>query len=131
MSEEKDKDNEGFLQEVEFVFVHNDDTFGFAFKSPQNTLLQENDAEKLEEAVQACIEAFFNDLPMKKEGDDMENNAETSTTQPIYIDSSGRIFTANDIVGGYKPKGKYKGYSISDRVKSWKPKVSKKKGKNK
>jgi hypothetical protein len=48
----------------------------------------------------------------------LENDAASGTTQPTYIDESGKVFTASDIVGGYKPKGSYKGHSISDRVNS-------------
>ncbi len=45
-----------------------------------------------------------------------KKEAQVSSTQPTYIDSSGKVFTATDIVSGYKPKGKYKGYSISNIV---------------
>lgn len=46
------------------------------------------------------------------------NDAQSGTTQPTYIDESGKVFTATDIVQGYKPKGSYKGYSMSDKVNS-------------
>jgi len=42
----------------------------------------------------------------------------TSSTQPTYVDESGKVFTPADIVQGYKPKGKWKGHSLSDRVKA-------------
>lgn len=55
----------------------------------------------------------------KKEKDEvLENDAQSGTTQSTYIDESGKVFTATDIVNGYRPKGSYKGHSISDRVNS-------------
>lgn len=36
-----------------------------------------------------------------------------TSTQPTYVDESGKRFTPADIVRGYKPKGKYKGSSAS------------------
>jgi hypothetical protein len=41
---------------------------------------------------------------------------ETSSTQSRYIDSSGKVFSAQDIVQGYKPKKKYKLHSLSKNV---------------
>lgn len=46
----------------------------------------------------------------------LENDAQSGTTQPTYIDESGKVFTATDIVNGYRPKGSYKGHSLSERV---------------
>ncbi len=41
----------------------------------------------------------------------------TSSTQPEYVDESGKVFTSSDIVSkGFKPKGRFKGHSLSDRV---------------
>jgi hypothetical protein len=54
----------------------------------------------------------------KEEEEELENDAASGTTQPTYIDESGKVFTASDIVSGYKPKGSYKGHSISDRINS-------------
>lgn len=50
--------------------------------------------------------------------EELDNEAQSGTTQPTYIDESGKVFTATDIVNGYKPKGSYKSHSISDRVSS-------------
>lgn len=50
--------------------------------------------------------------------EELKNDAQSGTTQPTYIDESGKVFTATDIVSGYKPKGSYKGYSMSERVNS-------------
>jgi hypothetical protein len=52
------------------------------------------------------------------DSEDIQNSASTGTTQPTYIDDSGKVFTAADIIQGYKPKGSYKGHSISDKVNS-------------
>ena len=52
----------------------------------------------------------------KEEKDELSNDAQSGTTQPTYIDESGKVFTATDIVNGYKPKGSYKGHSISERI---------------
>lgn len=43
---------------------------------------------------------------------------DTSSTQSRYIDSSGKEFSAQDIVQGYKPKKPYKLKSLSDKVTS-------------
>lgn len=43
---------------------------------------------------------------------------EASSTQSRYVDSSGKVFSAQDIVQGYRPKKKYKLYSLSKNVAS-------------
>lgn len=49
----------------------------------------------------------------------IEKEASTTTTLLIYKDESGKEFSAQDIVAhGYRPKGKYKAVSLSDRVTS-------------
>jgi hypothetical protein len=54
---------------------------------------------------------------MKKE--ELEKEAQTSSTQPEYQDESGKVFTAADIVSkGFKPKGRFRGHSLSKRVTS-------------
>lgn len=45
-------------------------------------------------------------------------NAQQSSTQPIYVDSDGKVFTAASIVKGFRPSKKYKGYSMSKLVTS-------------
>ena len=116
MSKDEDKSE---TPGSEFVFFHSANVIGFAFKAPFDLQLDEESAIELEDK----IHDFFNDLLKDKFKDyeHKENNAETSSTQPTYQDSSGRIFTPSDIVGGYRPKGKYKGYSISAQVSAWKP----------
>lgn len=39
-----------------------------------------------------------------------------SGTQSRYIDSSGKEFSAQEIVNGYQPKKPYRLYSLSERV---------------
>lgn len=74
--------------------------------------------------VQAALEGF------KKIVTEMEKNLEvspekiaeagsTSCVQPTYIDSKGEVFTAARIITeGFRPTGKYKGHSISEKVNS-------------
>lgn len=56
---------------------------------------------------------------MKKEKIE-KNSQETATTQPEYVEvGAGKVFTPADIATkGFKPKGKYKGHSLSERVSS-------------
>jgi len=59
---------------------------------------------------------------------DLDKSAQTSSTQPTYVDSAGNVFTAARIVTeGFKPVGKYKGHSISETVTN--PEFGKVKGK--
>lgn len=51
------------------------------------------------------------DLKIKKEAD-------TSGTQSRYIDASGKEFSAQDIIQGFRPKKPYKLYSLSEKVQS-------------
>lgn len=46
----------------------------------------------------------------------IKKEAQTSGTQSRYIDSSGKEFSAQEIVSGYKPKKPYRLYSLSERV---------------
>lgn len=46
----------------------------------------------------------------------LKKEANASGTQSRYIDSSGKEFSAQEIVNGYQPKKPYKLYSLSDRV---------------
>lgn len=48
----------------------------------------------------------------------LTKESQVSGTQSRYIDSSGKEFSAQDIVSGYRPKKPYKLYSLSDRVRS-------------
>jgi hypothetical protein len=43
---------------------------------------------------------------------------EATSTQSRYIDSSGKVFSAQEIVQGYKPKKPYKLHSLSGEVSS-------------
>jgi hypothetical protein len=47
----------------------------------------------------------------------MKKEADGSIVTSLYIDESGKVFSAKDIISGYKPKGKYKGYSIENLLK--------------
>lgn len=49
---------------------------------------------------------------------------EATSTQSVYKDSSGKVFSAQDIVQGYKPKSPYKLHSLSKRLKKT-PKIRK------
>lgn len=65
---------------------------------------------------------------MKKKDDSLYDNKKKSSmtsTQSVYKDSSGRVFSAQDIVQGYKPKKPYRLHSLSDRL--FKKKKKKKK----
>jgi len=57
---------------------------------------------------------------MSKDNKDKEfvKSANASGTQSRYIDASGKEFSAQEIVAGYKPKKPYKLYSLSDQVTS-------------
>ena len=55
---------------------------------------------------------------LEKAKDSIEKEASISTTQLRYIDSSGKEFSAQEIVQGYRPKGPYKVHSLADRVNS-------------
>lgn len=59
-------------------------------------------------------------LEKSREANTMENKkeAQSVTVQPTYVDESGKVFTSTDIVQGYRPKGKWKGHSISGDVNS-------------
>ena len=46
----------------------------------------------------------------------LKKEAAAAGTQSRYIDSSGKEFSAQEIVSGYKPKKPYKLYSLSDRI---------------
>lgn len=46
----------------------------------------------------------------------LKKEATVSGTQSRYIDSSGKEFSAQEIVNGYEPKKPYKLYSLSDQV---------------
>lgn len=92
------------VQEALIDLAHDEDIAWLleeSVKAEQNLENHESEEEKEEKAEE-----------------DMENDAQSGTTQPTYIDESGKVFTAADIVGGYKPKGKYKGHSMSERVNS-------------
>ena len=45
-----------------------------------------------------------------------KKEAQATGTQSRYIDSSGTVFSAQEIVGGYQPKKPYKLYSLSEEV---------------
>ena len=80
--------------------------------------VSENFITRLEaENLLNSLSEFLENTPEKAE-ETLENDAQSGTTQPTYIDESGKVFTAADIVQGYKPKGSYKGHSISDRIQS-------------
>jgi len=53
-----------------------------------------------------------------KDKEELNKYAQSSGTQSRYIDSSGKEFSAQEIVAGYKPKKPYKLYSLSERVNS-------------
>lgn len=40
----------------------------------------------------------------------------TSSVQSLYVDETGKPFTVSDVVKGYRPKGKYKTYSLSNII---------------
>jgi fructose/tagatose bisphosphate aldolase len=65
------------------------------------------------EVMQKTIIAIEKELGIEE---DRENDASTSSTQPLYKDDNGE-FTAADIVKGYKPKGKIMPASLSDRFR--------------
>lgn len=46
----------------------------------------------------------------------IEKTSSASTTQSRYIDSDGVEFSAQEIVGGFKPKRPYKLFSLSGRI---------------
>lgn len=48
--------------------------------------------------------------------DKTKKNAQTTSTQSIYIDADGVEFSAQDIVQGFKPKRPYKLHSLKDRI---------------
>ena len=48
----------------------------------------------------------------------LKEGQEATSTQSRYIDSSGKVFSAQEIVQGYKPKKPYKLHSISKMVTS-------------
>lgn len=52
-----------------------------------------------------------------KKKEEIKKEASVSGTQSRYIDSSGKEFSAQEIVNGYQPKKPYKLYSLSDQVK--------------
>lgn len=58
-------------------------------------------------------EKYFLEVNKKEILESLKKLSSMASTQPTYVDESGKVFTATDIVTGYKPKGKYKGSSAS------------------
>lgn len=55
----------------------------------------------------------------KEKKEQLNKEAQVSNTQPEYVDESGRVFTSTDIVQkGFRPKGKFKGHSLAEKVTS-------------
>jgi hypothetical protein len=52
----------------------------------------------------------------REQDEQLKKIAYSSGTQSRYIDASGKEFSAQEIVSGYKPKKPYKLYSLSDQV---------------
>ena len=52
----------------------------------------------------------------KNTKEEIKKDANVSGTQSRYIDSSGKEFSAQEIVNGYQPKKPYKLYSLSEQV---------------
>jgi hypothetical protein len=57
-------------------------------------------------------------MPTKdKKADIIKESQDVSSTQSIYVDSAGRIFSPSDIVSKkFRPKGRYRLASLSSKV---------------
>ena len=77
--------------------------------------MDEKDLKEVLEKIAAEIESI---KKLCEEPGIKNKTAQHSSTQPLYVDSNGKVFSAASIVSGYRPSKKYKGYSMSKIVTS-------------